>query len=287
MTQPGGVSRFPAGREEAMQFDTVLYETRERIATITLNRPEKLNALSLKLQLELVLALKLAEADSDVRVIVLKGAGRAFCAGYDLSAGGVATDASGVSSAVADAVSLEDTLRRLLTIWDLRKPVIAQVHGFCLAGGTQLALICDITIAADDATFGIPQLPVGIGFVLPFWTWLIGPKKAREVFYRIGTRIGAAEAQALGMLNAVVPADQLEGHVLELAKGIAETPAEILLLAKRAINETQEVQGFRESLAFGVEIDALSHQSNAVRAVNRVIREQGLRTALATWKDVV
>jgi enoyl-CoA hydratase len=270
-----------------MQYETVLFEVKERVATITLNRPEKLNALNVTLQTELVLALKAAEADKDVRVIVLKGAGRAFCAGYDLSGGAVATDSSGGSSAVYDAASLEDTLRRLLTIWDLRKPVIAQVHGFCLAGGTQLALICDLTFASDDATFGIPQLPVGIGFVLPFWTWLIGPKKAREIFYRIGSRIGAQEALSLGMLNAVVPAGQLESHVLEVANGIAETPIEILMLAKRAINETQEVQGFRESLAAGVHIDALSHQSNAVRSVNRVIREQGLRTALTTWKDIV
>ena len=270
-----------------MEFETVIYAVNDQIATITLNRPEKLNALNLKMQMELVSALKDAEADRDVRVVVVKGAGRAFCAGYDLSGGAIAIDAAGGSSAVNDAASLQDTLRRLLTIWDLRKPVIAQVHGFCLAGGTQLALICDITIAADDTTFGIPQLPVGIGFVLPFWTWLIGPKRAREVFYRIGTTISAADALEFGMLNAVVPAGQLDSHVLKVAKEIAETPAEILLLAKRAINETQEVQGFRESLAFGVEIDALSHQSNAVRAVNRVIREQGLRTALATWKEVV
>jgi len=262
-----------------MEFETVVYEVQDRVATIMLNRPEKLNALNVTMQLELVVALKAAEADRDVRVIVLKGAGRAFCAGYDLSGGAIAIDSSGGQSAVNDAASLHDTLRRLLTVWDLRKPVIAQVHGFCLAGGTQLALICDITVAAEDATFGIPQLPVGIGFVLPFWTWLIGPKKAREVFYRI--------ALAYGMLNAVVPAADLEAHVSELAKGIAETPAEILSLAKRAINETQEVQGFRESLAFGADIDALSHQSNAVRAVNRVIREQGLRTALATWKEIV
>jgi len=270
-----------------MQFETIVYETDGRIATITLNRPEKLNALSSALQEELVAGLRLAEADHEVRVIVLRGAGRAFCAGYDLSAGVTSDSARGPASAVYDAAQLEDTLRRLLTIWDLRKPVIAQVHGFCLAGGTQLALICDLTIASEDATFGIPQLPVGIGFVLPFWTWLMGPKKAREIFYRIGSTISAAEAERLGLLNAVVPAAELETHVRNVAAAIAETPAEILLLAKRSINETQEVQGFRQSLMFGAEIDALSHQSDAVRAVNRLIREQGLRAALQGWKDVV
>jgi enoyl-CoA hydratase len=270
-----------------MDFENLLYETAERVATITLNRPEKLNALSPALQLELVAALKAAEADPDVRAIILKGQGRAFCAGYDLS-GGLGGSGSAVGmSAVSDAARLQETLDRLLTIWELKKPVIAQVHGFCLAGGTQLALICDITIAAEETTFGIPQLPVGIGYVLPFWAWLIGPKRAREVFYRIGSRITAAQAYEWGMLNAVVPASELEATVRKAALEIAETPAEILLLAKRAINQTQDVQGFRESLRYGVEIDALSHQSHAVRAVNQLIKEEGLRTALQRWRDVV
>jgi enoyl-CoA hydratase len=270
-----------------MEFETVLYETAERVATITLNRPEKLNALSRALLDDIVAALRAAEADPSVRVIVLKGNGRAFCAGYDLSAGLGGGRAGEHMSAVADSASLEDTLRRLMVVWELRKPVIAQVHGFCLAGGTQLALICDFTVAADDATFGIPQLPVGIGFVLPFWTWLIGPKRAREVFYRIGSRITAAQAMEWGMLTATAPPADLDAVVRRRAAEFAETPAEILLLAKRAINQAQEVQGFRESLRYGIEIDALSHQSHAVRAVNRLIKEEGLRPALQRWKDVV
>jgi enoyl-CoA hydratase len=271
-----------------MAYETVIYETSERVATVTLNRPEKLNALSGQLQRELVLALKEAEADPAVRVVVIKGAGRGFCAGYDLTpAPGGAVDTATRISAPYDAAGLEDTLKRLLTIWELRKPVIAQVHGSCFAGGTQLALICDLTIAADDATFGIPQLPVGIGFVLPFWTWLMGPKRAREIFYKIGSSITAGQALDFGMVNAVVPATELEARVRAEALAIAQTPAEILLLAKRGINQTQEVQGFRDSLLAGCAIDALSHQSDAVLAVNRLIREQGLRAALKGWKDVV
>ncbi len=271
-----------------MGYETLEYEVAERIATITLNRPEKLNALSARLQHELVAALKAAEADAAVRVIIIRGAGRAFCAGYDLTPSpGGAVDTANRISAPYDAAGLEDTLRRLLTIWDLRKPVIAQVHGSCFAGGTQLALICDLTIAAEDATFGIPQLPVGIGFVLPFWTWLIGPKKAREIFYKIGSSITATQALEWGMINAVAPPAELEARVRAEALAIAETPPEILFLAKRAINQTQEVQGFRESLIAGCAIDALSHQSDAVQAVTKLIREQGLRAALNSWKDVV
>jgi enoyl-CoA hydratase len=272
--------------ERPLNFDTVIYDVADRIATITLNRPEKLNALNTALQRDLIAALQAAEADRDVRVIILRGEGRAFCAGYDLS-GGLGDGSPGEPmSAVDDASHLNEILSRLLVIWDLKKPVIAQVHGTCFAGGTQLALICDLTIVAEDATFGIPQLPVGIGFVLPFWTWLIGPKRAREVFYKIGSRITAAQAYEWGMVNAVVPAGELETAVRARALEMAETPPEILLLAKRAINETQEVQGFRESLRYGVEIDALSHQSHAVRAVNKLIKEEGLRTALQRWRDV-
>lgn len=265
----------------------MIYETSERIATIALNRPEKLNALNAALQRDLVAALKAAEADPGVRVIIIRGEGRAFCAGYDLSGGLGRGAGGGPMSAVDDASQLNDILNRLLTIWDLKKPVIAQVHGVCFAGGTQLALICDLTIVADDTTFGIPQLPVGIGFVLPFWTWLIGPKKAREVFYKIGSKVSAAQAYEWGMVTSVVPAAELGETVRRTAMEMAETPPEILLLAKRAINETQEVQGFRESLRYGVEIDALSHQSRAVRSVNDLIKEEGLGAALRRWRDVV
>ena len=130
-----------------------------------------------------------------------------------------------------------------LRIWDLPIPVIAAVHGVCLAGGTQLAAICDVTIAADDARIGTAQLPLGAGDVATFWTWLVGPKKAKEIFLRKGTIVTAAEAVEMGLFNRTVPADALAGEVARFAAEIARTPKDLLVLEKLAINRAFEAEG--------------------------------------------
>ena len=188
--------------------EMILYEVDDRVATVTLNRPEKLNAITPTLQRELLAALRRAADDDGVRVAVVRGAGRGFCAGYDVTSGEMA--ARGVP---ADRLQLEAVLRGWLEIWDLPLPVIAQVHGVCLAGGTQLAAICDVTIVADDARIGTPQLPLGAGYVASFWAWFVGPKKAKEVFFETGATVSADEAVAMGLFNRVVPAAELDEHV--------------------------------------------------------------------------
>ena len=150
----------------------------------------------------------------------MRGAGRGFCAGYDVTSGDMA--ARGVP---ADRLQLEAILRGWLEIWDLPLPVIAQVHGACLAGGTQLAAICDVTFVADDARVGTPQLPLGAGYVASFWAWFVGPKKAKEVFFETGAVISAAEAVSMGLFNRVVPAADLEGAVQAYARR-RRSPAE-------------------------------------------------------------
>jgi enoyl-CoA hydratase len=259
--------------------ETILYEVDERVATVTLNRPEKLNAITPTLQRELLVALRRAAEDDAVRVAVVRGAGRGFSAGYDVTSGEMA--ASGVP---ADRLQLEAVLRRWLEIWDLPLPVIAQVHGVCLAGGTQLAAICDITIVADDARVGTPQLPLGAGYVASFWAWFVGPKKAKEVFFETGATISAEEAVAMGLFNRVVPAAELDTHVAEYARAVARQPKDLLALQKLAINRTQEAQGFRQALLQGAEVDAIAHASPAVRTVNRHIAEFGLKESLAAFR---
>jgi enoyl-CoA hydratase len=259
--------------------ELIVYEVGERIATITLNRPEKLNAITPELQRQLLAALARAAADDDVRVAVVRGAGRAFSAGYDITAGGTA--GGGVP---ADRLQLERIVRGWLEIWDLPLPVIAQVHGLCLAGGTQLAAICDVTFVADDARIGTPQLPLGAGYVASFWAWFVGPKKAKEVFFPTGTTIGAAEAVAMGLFNRVVPAADLDAEVLTYARAVARTPKDLLALQKLGINRTQEAQGFRQALLQAAEVDALAHASPSVRAVNRHIGEHGLRETLGAFE---
>ncbi len=259
--------------------ETILYEVDERVATVTLNRPEKLNAITPTLQRELLVALRRAADDDDVRVAIVRGAGRGFCAGYDVTSGEMV--ARGVP---ADRQQLEAVLRGWLEIWDLPLPVIAQVHGVCLAGGTQLAAICDITIAADDARVGTPQLPLGAGYVASFWAWFVGPKKAKEVFFETGAIVSAGEAVAMGLFNRVVPAAELDQHVIDYARAVARQPKDLLALQKLAINRTQEAQGFRQALLQGAEIDAIAHASPSVRTVNRHIGEYGLKESLAAFR---
>jgi enoyl-CoA hydratase len=259
--------------------EIIEYSVDGRVATVTLNRPEKLNAITPGLQRELLVALRRAADDEEVRVAIVRGAGRGFCAGYDITSGEMA--ARGVP---ADRLQLEAILRGWLEIWDLPLPVIAQVHGVCLAGGTQLAAICDVTIAADDARVGTPQLPLGAGYVASFWAWFVGPKKAKEVFFETGAVISAAEAVAMGLFNRVVPAADLEEEVRAYARAVARQPKDLLALQKLAINRTQEAQGFRQALLQGAEIDAIAHVSPSVRAVNRHIAENGLKESLAAFR---
>ncbi|MCY3567054.1 MAG: enoyl-CoA hydratase-related protein [Chloroflexi bacterium] len=259
--------------------ETIATERVGRVARITLNRPEKLNAISRQLQRELIEALTEAERDDGVHVALVSGAGRAFSAGYDLAGGsGVATEqASAISR---DRDGLEELLRNWLKIWDLRLPVVAKVHGHCLAGGTQLATICDVTFVAEDARVGAPQLPLGAGFVASFWAWQVGAKRAKEFFFPVGSMISGAEAAEIGLFNRSLPADQLEQHVDDYVELVAKTPKEILVLQKKAINRTQEVQGFREALMGGVEIDSIAHFTNPVLEMNRSLKERGLRATL-------
>ena len=260
--------------------DTVLYERDGRIAMVTLNRPEKLNAITSQLQTELLDALDEAAADPGIHVAIVRGAGRAFCAGYDVVSGGDVP--AGVPG---DRAWLEKVTRGWLRIWDLPIPVIAQVHGTCLAGGTQLATICDITFVADDTRLGTPQLPLGAGYVAAFWAWLVGPKKAKEIFFPTGAIITAAEALEMGLVNRVVPAASLADNVRAYANQVARTPKDILGLQKLSINRTQEAQGFRQALMQGAEIDAIAHTSSAVREVNRHIRDHGLRETLRAFQS--
>ncbi len=260
--------------------DTVMYEVEGRVATLTLNRPEKLNAITMGMQEELLAGLGEAEGDDRVHVAIVKGAGRAFSAGYDVSGGAT----GGRRGVTGDRDSLEQILRGWLRIWDLRLAVIAQVHGYCLAGGTQLATICDVTFAADNPRVGTAQLPLGAGYVASFWAWHVGPKKAKEIFFQTGAIVSAAEAVEMGLFNRAVPADQLDAVVADYAAQVARTPKEIIALQKQSINRTQEVQGFRQALMQSVEIDAIAHVAEPVKLVNRHIREKGLQDALRAFK---
>ena len=260
-------------------YETVRYETDGRVATVTLDRPEKLNAISPQLQRDLVAALEEAEADPAIHVAVVAGAGRAFSVGYDITVGG--TGGGGVTG---DRAGLERMMRSWLRIWDLPLPVVAKVHGYCLAGGTQLAAICDVTFVADDTRVGTPQLPLGAGYVASIWTWMVGAKRAKEMFFPTGEMITGAEAADWGLFNRSVPAAELDDAVAEYVARVARTPKEILALQKQSANRIQDIQGFRQAMLQAVEVDAIAHASPPVKAINAHIREHGLRATLQAFE---
>lgn len=263
--------------------EMVLYEVEDRVATVTLNRPERLNAISWQLMHELLAALEEAERDLDVHVAVVQGAGRAFSTGYEI---GEPHDESRPWSPTADRDSIEDRLRIWFRIPELRLPIIAKVHGYCIAGATQLASICDVTFAAEDTRVGSgPQLPLGAGFVTAFWAWHIGPKRAKRYAFPSGEFITGTEAAELGLFNEAVPAETLDAYVADYVKRISRVPKDVLAIHKLAANRVQEIQGFRAALRTGAELDSIAHFSPEVAAMRNSVKELGVRGAIDAWKE--
>jgi enoyl-CoA hydratase len=251
------------------------------VRRLTLNRPAVLNALSHELVTELSSALAEAAAD-DSRVIVLRGAGRAFCAGFDLKEEAEAPehDVAGWRSALAEDVG------RMLEIFDHPKPVIAQVHGYCLAGGCDLMMMCDVAVAADDAVFGEPEIRFGSGVVAMVMPWLLGVRKSKELLLTGEDRIPAHEALRIGLVNRVVAAAELDQATLSLASDMAKLDPVAVSLTKRSINRSLEVAGFREALWANVDMDAVIEAAEVPerKEFNRIRAERGLKAAIA-WRD--
>jgi 2-(1,2-epoxy-1,2-dihydrophenyl)acetyl-CoA isomerase len=228
-----------------MSYETILFDVDENIATVTMNRPEAMNALSPQLGEELVDAVTRCHADSNVRAVVIKGAGRAFCAGGDLKSFSDFLQADPVTAfrTFASRVHIG-----IVEIRHMEKPVIAQVHGVAAGAGMSLALACDLTIAAESARFIMAYRRVGLspdGSSTYFLPRLVGPKKALEIFYT-GDPIAAPEAERLGLINRVVPDADLEKETRALARRLAQGPTLALGRAKelvyRSLGETLETQ---------------------------------------------
>ncbi|MFQ5381987.1 MAG: enoyl-CoA hydratase/isomerase family protein [Dehalococcoidia bacterium] len=266
-----------------MSYEQILFEKQPPIAYITLNRPEKVNALSADLQLEVRDALEDAGwNDPEIRVIVLKGAGRAFSAGFDISGGGEGSDAVQIRDRFLNGKSFSAS-----TWWDVfwnnPRPVIAQIHGFCIAGGLATATFCDLRICSEDALFGAPEIRTGGPYIPAVWPWVVGMTKARELLYT-GNLIDAAEAKRLGLVNEVVPADQLDDAVRRQAQTIAKLPAPTVSYNKKLINMAYELMGVRQVIERSMELEATAlaspNSSEEIREFNRIRAESGLNAAL-------
>jgi enoyl-CoA hydratase len=256
--------------------DEVLYEADGPIATLILNRPDKMNAFNGELFAALRQALDRAEHDPAIRVVIIKGAGRAFSVGMDLE-GGPSPAQLGVT---ADRSRLQHHIEDFLHVWDFPKPVIGQVHGFCIAAGTMLALACDITLVSTDCRIRFPSIPIGGGFVSSFWTFFVGPKRAKEMDFIAGNEISGADAEVWGFANRAIPPAELAAKATHMAKAISKTPPDLLRLKKMAINRVVEWQGFRQAMIGGAEWDTLCHFSEGASEMRQRVVELGMKEAI-------
>lgn len=263
-------------------YETILTERIGRVERITLNRPEKRNALSFTLQRELVDAVHAAEYDKDVRVIVLRGAGPSFCAGYDIG-GGDANElpyGDGPLSVEEDVDLCMSFGEKWGQLWNCRIPVIAQVHGFCVAGGTDLALHCDMVIAADDAQFGFPPVRSQGGPPTHMWVYNAGPQWSKRILLT-GDKIPGSKAAEIGLVLESVPADQLDDHVMELATRMSNIGHDLLAHNKRIVNLGLELMGRSTMQTLAAIHDVLGHNAPEVATFNQRLRTDGVRAAVA------
>jgi enoyl-CoA hydratase len=270
--------------------DTVTFAVEAAVATITLNRPERHNALSEQLIDELHGALLEADARLDVNAILLQGAGKSFCAGYDLTGvyAGMADngeDAGAYRSTNAtiddDCWGMELTQHKLAIIPQLHKPVITKIHGNCLAGGMDLALSCDIVLAAEDCRIGFPAARANGTPPSNYWMYHCGPQWAKRLLFTGDTILGR-DAARIGLVMDCYPPDSLDSEAIALARRIALVDAELLSTHKRVVNLSMELAGATTLQRLATELDARAHLSRGPRRTQ--FREDmagpGLRTAL-------
>lgn len=248
---------------------------------LVLDRPAKLNALSAPLVAELVAAVDEAVADARVRVLVIAGAGRAFSSGYDLTE---EVD-GGVDGPVAWRALLAADIAATLHVLDCPKPVIAQVHGYALAGGLELAMACDLIVAAEGTRLGEPEIRYGSAPVTLLMPYLIGQKRTRELLMT-GDLIDAVEAERIGLVNRVVPLDGLADAVDALADRLARTPPEVMGPTKAMLNRAMDAAGFRLAVEAGLDLGTIINAADTPeqREWDAIVRRDGLKAALA-WRD--
>lgn len=270
-------------------YEFIQYEVENNRARITLNRPEKRNALSYGLLSELSDALWDADDDKRVHGVILRGAGKSFCAGYDITPGinlpASATPRRGgnlydkATTTDDDIWRMERTQRLRMALFDMHKPVIAQVHGFCIAGGTDIALLCDMVIAAEDSTFGFPPARDLGSLPNQMWLYNCGPQWAKRLLMT-GDTITGREAAMIGLVMKAVPADLLEAEVEGLADRFALIDPDLLAANKRIVNLGLELMGARTLQRLAVEVDGRAHLAPGTARFRKVAQEQGLRSAL-------
>ena len=265
-----------------MHEDVIKIERRDTIAILTFNRPKVLNAFNNNLMERTIETVKILNEDDSVRIIVVQGAGRAFSPGFDLKA-----------SAERRMESVQDWEQQMklqfdfiMQFWHSPKPTIAAVHGYCIAGAFELALACDVTIAAENTRFGEPEVRFGTGIVAMLLPWVTGPKQAKELLLTGEDQLNAKDAFRMGIINRIVPNDAVLDRALEVAKSMATAAERSVRYTKRAINDTYATMGFNRALESALDTDVLLNAAHdPVKAeFARIRSEQGVKAAIA-WRD--
>ena len=263
-----------------MTYQHLLYAVDDRVATITLNRPERHNALSQALVGEIMAAVAAADADPDVRVVVVTGAGgKAFSAGYDIK-----ESAEAPKRTLADwRARMQKDIRFTYSVWDCSKPTIAMIDGFCYAGALEFAMCCDMRICSDVSTFSAIEARFGSGIATMIMPWLLG-QRCRALLYT-GDVIDAAEAFRLGLVDKVFPKATLHAEVTKFARRMSRVAADCLKWNKRAINQTFETMGLRNAIMYGAEACAMMDALGSPEAdrFDAIRRSEGLGAALQ-WR---
>lgn len=264
---------------------TLLTDTKDKILTITLNRPEKLNALTPTLLAELKAELGAAAVNEAVSVVILKSEGRAFCVGYDLNEENWITSQypanhPGGVEIEQDKKDIMALLDYWLDMWRFPKPIIVQVQGACLSGAGELLAVSDLVVASEQATFGHPAArDLGIPPTVFFWPLTIGMRKAKEMLYTARS-MSAQEALASNLVNKVVPAEELDAATRALAEDIAKTPVNHLMILKQSVNNFYDNMSVEKSTRQASDLDAEFHQSPTFLAFFKLVRDKGMKAAL-------
>lgn len=268
-----------------MKFETINYETEGPLAWITLNRPEKLNAINQKMVAEIMLATDKAQCDDEIRVILIKGEGRAFSSGFDLE-GDDGPSLSEEDKLQALKAELHHDFDLIMRFWDSPKPTVAAVHTYCLGGALELAIACDITIAARGCRFGEPEVKFGSGAVAMLLPFVCGPKRAKEMLLTGNDHISPEQAEAWGLVNRVVKPENLEARAREIALEIARNDQLSVRITKQAINSSYEFGKMRNALKHALELDIAIEgtETEESRQFNEILKRRGAKAAI-DWRD--
>ena len=242
------------------------------VRRITLNRPEKRNALNNRLRGEIFATLEAHDRDPEVKLTIIRGAGAAFSSGYDLSANNTLEQPYHTAGGLGQWA--RHVVEGWFRVWDLAKPVIAQVHGYCLAGGTELATACDLVYVADDAQIGYPPVRLMSPPDMQFHPWMMGMRQAMESMLT-GDALSGREAAENGWATRAFPVERLEAEVLAVAERVAKLPTELAAINKRSVHRAMEAMGMRAAIRAGTELQALAFQTEPSKAYMTRFRRDG------------